>query len=621
MCLFWGSEPVCFFNQAFLACEGDHAEPVAVGKDNEAWDRLGPIIDRVTTTGTPVSSEEQQLFFTGGKEDHARHRAFHFHPAYNDEGRIGGVLLTCVETTGTTVTLKNPEPVGQELKDIILQAPMGICIIDAATLVSELVNESFIKVAGKPKEAIIGKMYWDTFAEVRTVYETALQKAIDEGTAFYANEVELVLIRHGKEEKVFVTFVYLPIKNAAGAVKKLAIYVLEDTMHVLSRQKVEDLVEQRTRELAKAHEDVLQSYNYLQFIINEFKTPMQVLEPVFENGGIVDFRYKLTNAAYAAYANTTPEKLHHKKVGEVFPGYFQTSSFINVAKTFMTGNPDTWEIHYNQDGLDLYNEMSATKMEGEVVLQFTDFTKLKHLELELLGKIEELERSNQQLEEFAHAASHDLKEPIRKILIFTAQLKDQLSHRLKEGEIRTFERIQNATQRMGLLVDDLLLFSHVSQKPHEKEPVDLNELMKQVLDVLDLEIEQKTASIQIGSLPTVQGYCRQLQQLFQNLVSNALKYSKAEIPPCIHIISGTAAENGQSYSVIEVQDNGIGFEQQYARKIFQMFSRLHGRSEYSGTGVGLSIAKKVVENHDGQIHVESEPDVGSTFKIYLPEFI
>jgi light-regulated signal transduction histidine kinase (bacteriophytochrome) len=230
----------------------------------------------------------------------------------------------------------------------------------------------------------------------------------------------------------------------------------------------------------------------------------------------------------------------------------------------------------------------------------------------------ELQRSNQNLEEFAHAASHDLKEPVRKIHFFTTQLKDQLSTLLGEAEIRSLNRIRSASERMHHLIDDLLLYSHVSHRPLETEVVDLNEKVENVLEELELDIEEKKAVIHVGNLPTVKGYRRQLQQMFQNLISNALKYSKADAPPQIDISATTVTENGTQYQLISVKDNGIGFEQEYASKIFQMFTRLHGKNEYSGTGVGLSIVKKIVENHNGFIRVESKPDEGSTFYVLLP---
>jgi PAS domain S-box-containing protein len=230
----------------------------------------------------------------------------------------------------------------------------------------------------------------------------------------------------------------------------------------------------------------------------------------------------------------------------------------------------------------------------------------------------ELQRSNQNLEEFAHAASHDLKEPVRKILFFTNQLKEQLKNQIQESQARAINRIENASQRMGNLIDDLLLYSHVSQQPHETESIDLNKKVQNALEDLELDITEKKAVINLEKLPVVRGYRRQLQQLFQNLISNALKYSKRDVPPHITITASRVTENGKTFHLIAVRDNGIGFEQQFADKIFQMFTRLHGKGEYSGTGVGLSIVKKVVENHNGYIRVKSKPGEGSIFEIYLP---
>lgn len=227
----------------------------------------------------------------------------------------------------------------------------------------------------------------------------------------------------------------------------------------------------------------------------------------------------------------------------------------------------------------------------------------------LLQANKEFQRSNSNLEEFTYAASHDLKEPIRKITIFGNELKSQLTDRLKENESRLFSRIQNATERMGNLIDDLLLYSHVTERPHEKESIDLNQKVQRVLEDLELAIEEKSAIVEVAKLPVVKGYRKQLQQLFQNLIANALKYSKTGVLPHINISATEVIEFGKRYHVIRIKDNGIGFEQQFADKIFNMFTRLHGKTEYSGTGVGLSIVKKVVENHNGFIRVKSAPEL------------
>ncbi len=257
-------------------------------------------------------------------------------------------------------------------------------------------------------------------------------------------------------------------------------------------------------------------------------------------------------------------------------------------------------------------------MDDAVILHFADFTKLKYLEFELLKKIAKPETSNQNLEAFAHAASHDLKEPVRKIRIFTDRLQMQLLDRLTEQDLTVFNKITNASHRMSGLIEDLLLYSKFSLVPLDKEPVDLNENINQVIEDLEVTIQETNATITVGDLPVVSGYKRQLHQMFQNLISNSLKYYNPEVPLRIHISSRPSNENGKKYHLIEVRDNGMGFEQQFAEKIFQLFTRLHGSSTHTGSGVGLSTVKKVIDNHKGSIKAESKPGNGASFKVFLP---
>jgi signal transduction histidine kinase len=182
---------------------------------------------------------------------------------------------------------------------------------------------------------------------------------------------------------------------------------------------------------------------------------------------------------------------------------------------------------------------------------------------------------------------------------------------------------------MGLLIDDLLSYSQVSIKPKSFNPIDLNQLLSQVLNDLDLEIEQKNARIDIAQLGTLNGHHRQLQQLFQNIIGNALKYRNPEVPLVIRIssrtISGreipvhlTSEDYRKDYKLIEITDNGIGFDQGDAERIFNVFTRLHGNTEYKGTGVGLSIARKVMYHHNGFITARGEPNKGASFEVYFP---
>jgi signal transduction histidine kinase len=480
-------------------------------------------------------------------------------------------------------------------------------------------NDAFRPSLGSEgKHPVIGKKGGEVWPEIWPFIYPLIEKVLTTGKPTWFENQLVPIFRNGKIEDVYWTFSYSAAFGDDGGISGVLVTCMETTDSVMSLKKIEDTVISRTAELHNAHQSLLKANEYLQTLINMFKEPMQVLAPVSENGKIVDFTYKLTNEAFSAYANMKPEDLKGRKVGDIFPGYFGTSSFSNVVKAFESGEPDTWEIHYDVDGLDLYNQMSATRLNDEVIVHFTDFTKLKHLQIELMQNIKELERSNQHLEEFANAASHDLKEPIRKIHLYITMLKQQLGVKLNANELKTFDKIERATERMRLLVDDLLAYSYVSQIPHEKVQIDLHDELKHVIDDLEHEIEMHKAKVSIETLPVVFGYKRQLMQMFQNLISNALKYSRKDLLPQITISGESVERDGKKYHLIKVKDNGIGFDNQYAEKIFQMFTRLHGKNEYSGTGIGLSIVKKVVENHNGMVKAEGHPGEGSIFFVYLP---
>lgn len=289
-------------------------------------------------------------------------------------------------------------------------------------------------------------------------------------------------------------------------------------------------------------------------------------------------------------------------------------------------------INKQKDEFYISLTISSCKIEGQTsfISFIRDITEEKKRQIELERKTNELERSNANLEEFAYAASHDLKEPIRKVQFFSDQLRRSLDQQLDEKHRRIFERMDVATDRMGLLVNDLLEYAHISLDSTKKETIDLNDKLRKVLQDLELSIEEKDAKVTVGEMPVVKGFRRQIQQLFQNLISNSLKYSKPGIPPRIIIswksvrgrdtgLGLSKEDEDHSFHLIEVRDNGIGFNQEQSETIFKIFHRLHGKEEYSGTGVGLSIARKVVHNHGGHIWAEGILGEGASFKLILPE--
>ncbi len=250
--------------------------------------------------------------------------------------------------------------------------------------------------------------------------------------------------------------------------------------------------------------------------------------------------------------------------------------------------------------------------------------KLEYYQEDLKIKIVALNQSNNDLEQFASIASHDLQEPLRKIRIFVSLLQQDMDNRsLLE---KHFVKIDSAAERMTLLIKGVLDYSRITNQALHFEQTDLNEIIKQLENDFEALIQQKEAVILYANLPTVNGLPIQLHQLFSNLLSNALKFTA--VKPVITISAwlvsaqevSSRPELNPDYAYVQVnfQDNGIGFEQQYSEKVFTIFQQLHHRQAYGGTGIGLALCKKIAERHHGLITVNSQPGEGASFQIYLP---
>jgi signal transduction histidine kinase len=237
---------------------------------------------------------------------------------------------------------------------------------------------------------------------------------------------------------------------------------------------------------------------------------------------------------------------------------------------------------------------------------------------------EELQRSNRELEQFASVASHDLQEPLRKIQAFGDRLSERFRKELGEQGQDYIDRMLASAKRMRTLIDDLLEYSRVSTKAQPFAVLDLNGVVADVVSDLEARLQQSGGRVEVGSLPIVRGSPLQMRQLFQNLISNALKFHRPDVPPVVRISADIMPAEAEANGVtglqgrIIVADNGIGFEPQYGERIFDLFQRLHGRDEYEGTGIGLAICRKIVERHNGQITAESSPGEGARFLVTLP---
>lgn len=326
---------------------------------------------------------------------------------------------------------------------------------------------------------------------------------------------------------------------------------------------------------------------------------------------------------------------HGADEANMFKGY-QTGGVDFIYKPL---NPELLRLKvgvfadlYRKNHQLLLHERSLKEMnrdlQREIEERRSSEEKVNRLNQQLLESNEELKTINQELDRFAYLASHDLQEPLRKIMLFVDKLSIKLHDNTDSDVKDALGRILRASERMQTLINDLLKLSRHAEQEDDFMPTDLNQVLRDVVSELESEIKNQNGSVTFTNLPSIQAIPGQVFQLFQNLISNALKFCKAETAPEVHIYSenlqtnlSVQGPNGRlpaGYRIY-VRDNGIGFDPKYAEEIFLVFKRLHSYQEIKGTGIGLSICKKIVERHGGTIAAQSRPHAGSTFIITLPQ--
>ncbi|GAB4039564.1 PAS domain-containing sensor histidine kinase [Spirosoma gilvum] len=356
-----------------------------------------------------------------------------------------------------------------------------------------------------------------------------------------------------------------------------------------------------------------------------------------ETGQIVDFMMDTANQAVIRSNFMTPEQIIGRRLLTTFPGNKENGFFDLYVRVVETGQSGQSTQYYRDEfGLEGWFEVSAVKQgEDGLVVTYNNITERKQTELaaqqqalELKTANAELKRSNENLQQFAHIASHDLQEPLRRIQSFSDLLKTQFADNLSDGESDMISRIQRSAQRMQLLIKDLLTYSKLSTQREPFARVSLTDVLEDVTSDLEVMITEKNALVDIAELPIVLGSSSRLRQLFQNLITNALKFVPSERQPIIRISARSANpdelpsrlhdQSAGSFWLVMVEDNGIGFDERYKDRIFTPFQRLHDAGTYAGTGIGLAICQRVAESHGGAIDVSSQPRQGSTFKVFLP---
>lgn len=372
----------------------------------------------------------------------------------------------------------------------------------------------------------------------------------------------------------------------------------------------------------------------LQHAWEELETREKLLQAMMDNTPAVIYtkdlngRYLNVNRMYETLFETTREQTEGKTPFDIFPHQWAEKFDAIDRQIADTGEPRVMEeIVPHKDGLHTYlsSKFLLHNYEGTayaVCVISIDITSKKEAEEELKQYKEHLEEMVRQrtaeLEQFIFVASHDLQEPLRKILAFGDRLVTRTLDGLDERGQFYLDRMMITADNMRYLLDDLLLYSRLIQAPSTFNPVDSGREVLKALENLEIAVMEKDAFIDVEPLPHVMGNEWQVRQLFQNIISNSVKYAKVNLPPKI-CIRGNAVDD--KWAEFTVKDNGIGFDEKYLTKVFKPFQRLHSRGEYQGTGMGLTICKKIVEHHKGDIRITSTPDIGTSVIVRLPLYL
>ncbi|SKB79746.1 PAS domain-containing sensor histidine kinase [Dyadobacter psychrophilus] len=604
------------------------------------------ILDDVYTTGVTFQSFGTQVdIVQQGVMTHNKYDIT-YSPVYDNEGNVYAILDIAIDVTERVNIEQKIKQSQMQLLELFEQSPVGIAIIHKDKLTFTMANQFYAKLVGKQQQQIVGKPLVEAIPEIAGQgFEQLLQDVIDTGVPYVAKEQAVDIEFDGVLQTIYVDLAYQPQRDSAGNITGVFVVATDLTSQVLSRKKLEEtetflrgaieLAELGTYSI-DLETGMLDYSDRLKQWFGVEKEDQITFEKVYAaisgddlpavvaavnraiapgSDGIYNMEYKMdagkTGAARVLHAQgkvlTDENGKPHTMIG--------TARDVTIQRKIKVALES--QVQQRTEQLEAMNEELAALNE-EYVATNEELSDSNNL----------LQQSNVNLQQFAYVASHDLQEPLRKIQSFSDLLAKRYAANLGEG-INYLHRMQNSAKRMSDLIEDLLSFSRITEHKDVIEPVSLSRVVYEVLNDLELLITETSAVITTEQLPEIHGDKMQLNQLFQNLISNALKFRKPELAPVIHITGKiiTSAELPSSakvirsaymYHQIDVSDNGIGFDQQYADRIFQLFQRLHGRSQYSGTGIGLAICERVAANHGGAITVTSNPGEGATFSIYLP---
>lgn len=593
------------------------------------------LLKQVLATGETYSAMEIPVTLYRNDQLQTRYVDFSYIARRNAAGVISGVLVTATDITGQVVARQEIERSEALFKTLVNSAPFPIGVYTGRDMRILHANPAIIEVYGKGPD-VIGKSYIGMLPELsgQGIFEQ-LQEVYTTGREFHSGIQRVDINIHGELTAFYFSYDFFPLFDASGEVYGVLNTAVNVTELELSRQRaltaeanLRDAIE--LAELAEWSFDAarqeftlserLQAWKGIDQAIVEAEACISTIAQEHQ----ANVRRAIAQAvAEGEGASLDVEYLLFNQV----TGYGRYLHAIGQVNLTAQGTPVLRGVIQDiTEQRNLQLQLERQVAERTTALAAIN-TELIELNATLGYKNTELLKSNEELAQYAYVTSHDLQEPLRKIRIFVSMML--MKQGMAEEHTRTLGKIESAATRMTQLINDLLKFSRLLQKEQLSQPVSLSGIVSLVVEDHELAIAEKHATVKVGPLPEVPGVALQLNQLFNNLLSNALKFSAPGRHPRIEISASRMSEVEVSmltmydvppgmYEVITVKDNGIGFSQAYAEQIFEIFKRLHGREAYPGSGIGLALCRRIMANHNGFLHAVSVPDRGSCFYAIFP---
>lgn len=647
MFLWWGDELIQFYNDAYRPSMGnDGKHPAALGQRGEEcwpeiWPVIKPLIDQVRAGGESTWAEDQliPIYRNGQMED--VYWTFSYSPVRDEAGAIKGLLVVCSETTHKVITLNQLGESERQLRFAMEAAELGAWDLNPVTnkvnanerlrewfgidphvefqlqfaldVIHEQDKEFVTKQIARALEYDSGGTYDIEYTIVHPVTkEPRIVRA--KGKAWF-NEHKVPYRFNGTLQDV--TAQAIAIRKLADSEARFRTIVEQAPVAIALLAGKEMIVE-------TVNAQILDAWGRDRSVLG---LPLEKAVPELKGQPFLDLLAGVYNTGIAHYAYDMPAKLVRNGVLEDVYSNFVYAPMRNtdgeIYGVMVLASIITEQV-LNRQKLDA-SQKTFTEELSRQVQERTE--QLAAINAELHQSNESLRHSNEELAQYAYVASHDLQEPLRKIRIFSSMLD---TNNLPEDQQLLVNKIINASERMRLLINDLLQFSRLLKSDTLYKPVHLSDIVSAVINDFELVIEGKDATVDVGPLPVIAGIGLQMNQLFYNLLSNALKFTLPDRKPHVRISAALIdletvklyidkPFSFSNYYLVSISDNGIGFDSKYAKQIFEVFKRLHARDVFPGSGIGLALCRRIVATHNGYLYVDAIPGEGATFYIILPE--